>query len=164
MRVFFDGVPPIEESSPAANSKITAKKEAQPAKNDVSREAEKAPEETKSQVVFHVPYLEKQCESCHDTKFSQKLVAAPKELCFTCHDDFTKDKKVIHYPVSDGACLECHDPHQSPNKALLKKSMPEVCYSCHDEKDIKANPMHEGQSACSECHSPHASNEEKLLK
>ena len=164
MRTFFDGVPLIKENVPAVNSKVTVDKEAQPAKNDVSRVAAKAPEETKSQVIFHAPYFEKQCDSCHDTKFSQKLVSAPKELCFTCHDDFTKDKKVIHYPVSDGACLECHDPHQSPNKALLKKVVPEVCFSCHDEKDIRANPMHEGQNACAECHSPHASNEEKLLK
>ncbi len=154
----------MKESVPAVNSKVTPDKEVQKEKNNVSSQTESSLEQKKTQVFFHVPYLEKQCDSCHDTKFSQKLVAAPKELCFTCHDDFTKGKKVVHYPVSDGACLECHDPHQSPNKALLKKAMPDVCFSCHDEKDIRANSVHEGQNICSECHSAHASNEEKLLK
>ena len=64
-------------------------------------------------VFFHPPFIEKQCDSCHESKFSQKLVSPVKELCFTCHDDFTKDKKVVHYPISEGTCLDCHDPHQS---------------------------------------------------
>lgn len=121
-----------------------------------------APESSAS--FYHPPFLEKQCDSCHDTKFSQKLISAGKELCFTCHDDFTKNKKTIHYPVSEGSCLECHDPHQSPNKFILKKAVPQICFNCHEEKDIRANPAHDGQNNCLECHNPHASNEEKLLK
>jgi predicted CXXCH cytochrome family protein len=113
---------------------------------------------------FHPPFVEQQCDNCHDTKSSQKLVLPPKKLCVTCHEDFTKNKKTVHYPVSEGACMECHDPHQSTNKTLLKKPVPEICFTCHEEKDIKANPAHEGQTMCTECHNPHASNEEKLLK
>lgn len=112
----------------------------------------------------HPPFLENQCESCHDSKFSQKLTLPAKELCFSCHDDFTKNKKIIHYPVSEGLCIECHDPHQSQNKFILKKAIPQVCFSCHEEEGLKANPAHEGQSLCMDCHNPHASNEEKLMK
>jgi len=133
---------------------------------------EKVSEETKTEIIlpqqpaiyFHPPFLENQCDSCHETKFSQRLVLQGKELCFACHDDFTKDKKIVHYPVSEGACIECHNPHQSPNKFLLKKAIPETCFSCHDEKDIKENPTHKGQNICTDCHNAHASNEEKLLK
>lgn len=156
LRTFFDGVPPVKETVlfPASDSKVRA-----------AKEIEVKPAITKEPAVFfHPPFLEKQCDSCHDTKFSQKLTLVGKDLCFTCHDDFTKNKKIVHVPVSEGACTDCHDPHQSPNRFFLKKSLPQICFSCHDEKDIKANPAHEGKNICTECHNPHTSNEEKLLK
>jgi len=71
---------------------------------------------------------------------------------------------VIHYPIAEGTCLDCHDPHQAPNKNILKKNVPQICFTCHEENDIRANPAHEGQNNCMECHNPHASNEEKLFK
>ena len=113
---------------------------------------------------FHPPFVEQMCDSCHDSKFSQKLLYKGKELCFTCHDDFTKGKKVLHYPVESDECLECHEPHQSVNERLLKKTVPAICYTCHDEKEIRGLPQHEGRDKCFECHEVHASNREKLLK
>lgn len=157
LRTFIDGVPAPKEEKPVTEEKKEQKEEEK---------------ETKTQAVLppvsaqflHLPFLEDQCDSCHDSKFSQKLVAKSKELCFTCHDDFTKGKKQVHYPVSEDDCIECHDPHQSPNKFMLKKAVPEICFTCHDEKDIKAVSAHEGQNLCAECHNVHASDEEKLLK
>lgn len=156
LRTFFDGVPGREEAQ---------KKEVKPSKaaGDKNTKAGVVPAEFPRQY-FHQPFLENQCDSCHDVKSSQKVALAGKELCFSCHDDFSKGKKTVHYPVSEGACLDCHDPHQSPNKHILNKPEPKACFTCHDEKEIKANPAHEGKTICTECHDPHASNEEKLLK
>lgn len=156
LRTFIDGVPAPKEEKPAIAGSGAEKEK---------KEAKGEPELPKAPAPFvHPPFLENQCDSCHDSKSSQRLVSKGKELCFTCHDDFTKDKKVVHYPVSEGDCVGCHDPHQSPNKFMLKKVIPELCFTCHDEKDIKAVSAHEGQSVCAECHNVHASNEEKLLK
>ncbi len=154
LRTFFDGVPAPEEKKPV----VEEKKKPQEKK---SAEQTPAPKPT---VFFHQPFAEQQCEACHEKAFSQKLIAKGKELCFNCHDDFSKGKKTVHYPVSEGQCSECHDPHQSPNKYMLKKIIPDICFTCHDEKEIRGKPAHEGQNNCIECHDPHASNEEKLIK
>jgi len=157
LRVFIDGVPPAKGNIPAG-AKDGSKVIVTPG-IEITAQAQQVPA-----TFYHAPFLEKQCDSCHDTKSSQKLISRTSELCFTCHDDFSKNKKTVHYPVSEGSCLECHDPHQSPNKFILKKPSPQICFNCHEEKDIKANPAHEGQSNCLECHNPHSSNDEKLLK
>jgi len=157
LRTFFDGVPAQEKKKPAPNKENEKEK----VKKEVKKEAALPQAPTQ---FLHAPFLKDECDSCHDSKFSQKLALKGKELCFGCHDDFTKNKKVVHYPVSEEGCIGCHDPHKSPNKFMLKEPVPKLCFSCHDEKDIKANPMHEGQNICTECHNPHASNEEKLLK
>lgn len=149
---------------PAVSNQKNARAETKEKANKQTKIETTPPQQQQPTTYFHRPFLENQCDSCHETKFSQRLVVRGKELCFSCHGDFTKDKKIVHYPVSEGACIECHDPHQSPNKFLLKKAIPEICFSCHDEKDIKANPTHKGQNMCTDCHNAHASNEEKLLK
>lgn len=107
--------------------------------------------------VIHPPFAEQMCDSCHDSKFSQKLAAEGKELCFTCHDDFTQGEEGVHYPAEEGLCLECHDPHQSPHKALLKKEPKEICYICHDDftKDKKYVHPPVAQGLCLKCHNPH---------
>ncbi|MDO8663120.1 MAG: cytochrome c3 family protein [Candidatus Omnitrophota bacterium] len=155
LRTFFDGVPAPGKASPIVKGEH--KQENQGVKT------EKVVPQAPIQFI-HQPFLENQCDVCHDTKSSQKLVLKGKELCFSCHDDFTKDKKIAHYPVSEGACIDCHDPHQSGNKFILKEALPKICFNCHDEKEIRANVVHEGQNICNDCHNPHASNEEKLLK
>ncbi len=155
LRTFIDGVPSAKEEKPAAAEEKENKKPGA----KIEAALPKAPTQ-----FVHPPFSENQCDSCHDSKFSQKLVAKGKELCFICHDDFTKGKAAVHYPVGEGACTECHDPHQSPNKFILKKPVPEICFACHDVQEIKAVSVHEDQSACADCHDAHASNEEKLLK
>ena len=154
LNTFFDGVPGPCQKKPEPEKKENVKKE-------ISSQSSPVP---KSTAYFHPPFVENQCDNCHESKFSQKLVMQGKKLCFTCHDDFTKDKKTIHCPAGEGECIECHDPHQSPNKYYLKKAIPELCFDCHDEKDLKTNPAHEERGICTECHNPHASNEKKLLK
>lgn len=157
LRIFFDGVPGPQEEKAIAQTKEeekTIKKEIKPVQLEPQKQTPR----------FHPPFLENQCDSCHESQFSQRLVSKDNDLCFACHDDVTKDNSVVHYPISDGACIDCHDPHQSPHGFLLKNKLPELCFNCHDESDIRSNPVHEDQSLCTQCHNPHASNEEKLLK
>jgi predicted CXXCH cytochrome family protein len=113
------------------------------------------------QQFFHPPFLEKSCDSCHNPAQSQRMISQGKDLCFSCHDDFSQAKKVVHYPVQEGVCIECHDPHQSPNQYLLKHPLPRLCFNCHEQKEVKASPAHQTDLLCSECHNPHASGEEK---
>jgi len=157
LRTFIDGVPVHEEKNPAPDKKDEKAK----SKNEIKNKTVLPPAPVQ---FFHLPFLKDECDSCHDSKFSQKLALKGKELCFGCHDDFTKNKKAVHYPVSEEGCIGCHDPHKSPNKFMLKEPAPKLCFTCHDEKAIRATPAHEGQNICTECHNPHASNEEKLLK
>jgi len=158
--VFFDGVPTPNKKK--AVSEIKAESPRPPQIKSVNSQKLDSPQ---APVFFyHQPYLENQCDSCHEAKFSQKLVLPDKELCFSCHDDFTKNKKFLHYPLAEDGCKDCHSPHQAPYKYLLKEAVPKICFDCHEEKDLKANPAHEGQNVCLDCHDPHASNEEKLLK
>jgi len=165
LRTFFDGVPSIEEEQ----EKALGNKEkeillAQSKESKAQSKETKKPIEKEQVVFYHPPFAQNQCDSCHDKKFSQKLVEKGSKLCFSCHDDFTKDKKIVHFPVSEGNCVDCHDPHQSENKFLLNMPVPQVCFPCHEQKDLLVNPAHEGVNNCMECHSPHALNQEKLLK
>ena len=158
LRTFFDGVPTAglvsEEKNPADNLEKDSE-----AKTGINSPLPETPTQ-----FAHQPFLENQCDSCHDKKSSQKVAREGKELCFGCHDDFIKGKNVLHYHVSEGACIDCHDPHQSENKYLLKKAIPEICFSCHDQKEVEANTAHDGKASCIECHDAHASIKEKLLK
>lgn len=159
LRVFIDGAPESnkEESSAVGQS--------DPEKSVKERKAEVI-QTPKPGLFYHEPFLEQMCDSCHDSKFSQKLVFEGKELCFTCHDDFTKDKKVVHYPADEGLCVECHSPHQSGNKKLLKNPVPAICYTCHDDfakgKKVVHYPV--GEGLCLECHDPHSSENAGVLK
>ena len=87
------------------------------------------------------------------------------ELCYQCHDDFSKDYKSLHYPVEEGDCTTCHNPHQSKNSSLLIKPTGELCEDCHDLNQLLTGDVHEGidKDQCMDCHNPHGSNDEFLL-
>ncbi len=157
LKTFIDGVPDKNGSTRVAAGAKQEKK---------AKEMDAKIEPLKPSLIYHQPFLEQMCDSCHDSKFSQKLILKGKELCFTCHDDFTKDKKVIHYPVSEDLCLECHEPHQSENKFLLKKTIPAICFTCHDDftKDKKVVHYPVAEGLCLECHDPHSSDNPRMLK
>src|SRR3989338_7391765 len=78
LRTLIDGVP-------GKNKAMQVKTESQR-----KRKEEKIQLPPKPEILFHVPFLEQLCDSCHDKKYSQKLLLKGKELCFTCHDDFKK--------------------------------------------------------------------------
>lgn len=160
LRTFIDGVPDQNQKTKKTDSLNRT--------GAVNTSESKANKSIELKNIVHPPFAEQMCDSCHESKFSQRLSQKGKALCFTCHDDFSDKKKTVHYPVSEDLCLECHEPHQAPNKGLLKKKVPEICWACHDDfakgKDIKVvhPPVEEG--LCLECHDPHASDNERMLK
>ena len=163
---FFDGVPEsdsgktnlVAKAGPAVpSSDPEAKEPIAPAAGSTNKVA------TGPALVLHQPYAEEQCSECHDMRSGMRLKAKPKDLCFTCHDDFLEKAVVKHSPVENGECLSCHDPHQAPNKKLLTKAGKALCFDCHDDPAEKSKFVHSGLEDCYACHTPHAGPEEKLL-
>ena len=106
--------------------------------------------------------------------------ASGNAFCLKCHDakapttqgspgaGFRIDlaKKVVHAAFNRGDCLGCHDGgHSGDNLKLLKKSVVDLCYGCHERKDKDKFP----HSAvvigdCAVCHDPHTSDQPKLAR
>lgn len=108
----------------------------------------------------HAPVKEMRCAGCHDPHSSPRdhLLVADK-LCFTCHKPEAFNGVSVHYPVKAQSCDSCHQHHQSDNPKLLAKSVPGLCFGCHEESGFKGKkvvhyPVRSGE--CTSCHSPHA--------
>jgi predicted CXXCH cytochrome family protein len=71
-----------------------------------------------------------------------------------------------HDPAANGDCASCHNPHQSNEKALLLKNPSQLCFDCHEEKDMAGVKAHAGTTgkSCLECHDPHWGKDKYLLK
>ena len=107
-------------------------------------------------------------------------------VCARCHTDGdTMDWRGSEHALNDVSCVKCHTIHGTKDKvasrdklgyrhkhvkdALLKKSEPELCFTCHKDIMAKTNypnhhPVKEGKMTCSECHNPHGSMVEPLLR
>lgn len=159
VKFFFDGVPNPDSSS--ENSEQLTVPD-----STLNNQDNSSPRTITPIVLFHVPYQEKSCNSCHDSGISHKTMMKLPELCYQCHDDFSKDYKSLHYPVEEGDCTTCHNPHQSKNSSLLIKPTGELCEDCHDLNQLLTGDVHEGidKDECMDCHNPHGSNDEFLLK
>jgi predicted CXXCH cytochrome family protein len=89
--------------------------------------------------------------------------------CLECHGKLA-EKKVIHKPVKD-ECGKCHQsngkehPKEDVEGFTLIKEVPQLCYSCHDEKNIVKEQVHPPvkEGDCLSCHAVHSSNAEHLL-
>lgn len=167
LRIFFDGVPPVQsELGDQKPEKQTLEdlKQVKAGAGVVEQERRLDKQETVS-FYRHLPFAEAECDACHKREFSQSLVARGKELCFSCHDDFLAQAEVKHFPAEEGMCLECHNPHQSRNKYLLIRTGQSLCLECHDKGElINKEPHNEiGEEDCVSCHDPHKGRE-ALLK
>ncbi len=147
----------------------------------------------------HAPAANWLCLDCHDGQIgeynmqdegkSKYLVRDPVEQnCDSCHDVLIdwNSNKYSHGPVNDGRCIRCHNPHGSDNEFFLRKSIWDLCTTCHAEKatgkhivssfvfsrNKGAHPTKgpkdparpERTFACSSCHNPHGSNGIFLLR
>jgi predicted CXXCH cytochrome family protein len=159
---FFDGVPPLggetEEGAPGEEPSLEELWAGELAE--------------RPRTVWFVHEPGKDCNRCHKRLESAQwalpeLVKPVPELCYSdCHVDYTKSAALVHGSVVVGECLFCHDPHKSKNEFLLKRSIPDLCYLCHESRYIELIENHsmESYSKCNNCHEPHASSAKGRLK
>ena len=86
-----------------------------------------------------------------------------------CHGNLIQNE-VVHDAIKRG-CEKCHQSNgqQHPQKDVkgfaLAKTIPSLCYTCHDENNTMTHvhpPVQKGN--CLECHTPHSSPESNLLR
>ncbi len=114
------------------------------------------------------------CEACHGggslhvdsddygqiLKFGELLPEESAAVCAKCHSDGKlMDWTHGEHALSDVSCNDCHAIHGG-EKTALKQQDPELCYTCHQEQQAKANfpshhPIKEGKMTCGDCHNPH---------
>ena len=83
--------------------------------------------------------------------------------CLTCHAGGPHQMNAINsvHTANGVSCISCHSPHHAESSEfLLKKSQPELCYSCHLQQKAQFDmPFHhrvnEGLIQCTDCHNPH---------
>ena len=124
------------------------------------------------------------CTQCHDNKAGSGygptyVPSHENQKCFSCHEPIknkVEGKPFVHAPLAGGQCSICHSPHGSPNVYQLRKTVNDICYSCHDDKkegnhpvvfhpsDGKPDPRYpEKDLSCASCHDPHAADNENML-
>jgi predicted CXXCH cytochrome family protein len=89
--------------------------------------------------------------------------------CMDCHEDLMRGEEA-HSP-SKKDCLRCHidngaeHPLDKTAGFNLKKSVPDLCYECHDPKN-EEEFVHEpaGEGDCLLCHDVHSSDNLYLVK
>ncbi len=147
LRFFFDGIPPLDASTPENGVAVGKKTEA------------------RSATFTHKPFQEHTCDACHGSAQTQ-LVDTSSALCFQCHEDNQTTGSVVHAPVTEGECLACHSPHRSNFQYLLAMSPGELCWSCHKQTDETKAQFHgaTGEQGCATCHDPHSSDSPILLR
>ena len=155
LKFFFDGVPGDE---------VMELKGSNDSLNISDTLAIDSENPTAPLTVYHIPYLEKECATCHDQGAMGKYVMPQPRLCYQCHEIFEERYKVLHGPVGGGYCTACHHPHFTKEKSLLKRPGQELCLYCHAPGEGFNTIIHEGieNTNCTECHNPHG-GEDKLM-
>jgi len=126
------------------------------------------------------------CESCHGPggnhygrlagigRFEEAYTDEIDQVCLKCHRDemYMPDYEDSTHVKAHISCTDCHTPHDLTNKANLKLSPNEVCFSCHKTKrvDFKRLSAHLVDTTdartgmlCTDCHSPHGSANGAML-
>jgi predicted CXXCH cytochrome family protein len=146
--MFFDGVPDPSKA---------------PIASQISNQKTNAPDATLQALAkeafgsVHEPYLKKQCQKCHESRYAEKLLTTAAMVCFDCHVKMKAPARYEHAPFASGECLTCHDPHQSSEKYLLKRAGQSLCYECHLSTELGQAKEHQnmGTTYCTVCHDPH---------
>jgi predicted CXXCH cytochrome family protein len=69
---------------------------------------------------------------------------------------------VLHVPYEEKMCESCHDINNSFKKTM---NLPELCYQCHEDFQLKYKNLHYPVEAgeCTTCHHPHQAKLSNLL-
>ncbi len=115
--------------------------------------------------VFHDSASELACDACHNPHGGNEHSLLKKGACYRCHDTFSDQYKVLHGPVSWGQCSQCHIPHRKGTEKLLKNQGRELCFFCHNSKQVLKGDTHLNieDGECIECHNPHGGEDRYML-
>jgi len=130
--------------------------------------------------------LAQSCEACHGPgaehvnsggdpskifRFKGASANKTSERCLACHT-FSQEhgnfQRSYHAKANVG-CTSCHSPHYSKERALLVRTQPGLCYSCHGETRADfskpfSHPVNEGFMTCSDCHNVHGAFQGRQLR
>lgn len=157
----FDGVPAPPEPDAYCAPWLAAKQAPLSSSRGGKQTASAQPQGS-----THLPYVEKQCNDCHDKTKEGGLVAPPEKLCFICHDSIIAGA-FVHGPAATGSCLACHMPHDSNLPKLLARGNGKLCLNCHQEARISTrihDKSNELKISCYFCHDPHAGSNRYFIK
>jgi predicted CXXCH cytochrome family protein len=128
----------------------------------------------------HAAWNKQQCNNCHLAEHSNQLRPDVNSVCLACHKNVQTPTATsapsiritdllvrvpMHDPVRRGECVSCHTPHRSTRPHLIKPIAEQVCYQCHNSKEIQTAahpPVH--RVDCLLCHTGHSSPIKHLLK
>jgi len=124
-------------------------------------------EETGTEALLvHFPYAERECAACHDPNSLGTMLEPQPDLCYLCHEDYSRSYTYLHGPVAGGYCTSCHHPHLSEKAHLLRFTGSELCYYCHRKERVLKNDMHsdlEGMN-CNDCHNAHGGEDRYIFQ
>jgi predicted CXXCH cytochrome family protein len=150
---FFDGVPQEEKNieNPSSDSLLSVLQDSSSTLIAISENPE---------MHYHQPFQQKNCHACHDQGSVGDLLTDIPDLCYSCHEDYSKKFKYLHGPIEMGFCNSCHKPHMSEAEKLLISPNNQLCFHCHVIYQVKQPESHIeiGDAKCIECHDPHGQN------
>jgi predicted CXXCH cytochrome family protein len=157
LTIFFDDVPPLEADPAEASPKGLAEP-------DADAPARRRP--VKQIVSVHGPVAAKECELCHESRFSREIEKLGADLCWSCHPREDFSGAVLHGPAAAGRCDSCHEPHRSEFPKLLVQPEAEICAYCHvpaNFSDLEEHRSTRGEN-CQDCHDAHAGDVRYMLR
>ena len=158
LTIFFDGVPGADSSGMASGVIVNEPVDSLPISIG-------APDQTRTAMVVHYPYQERECGACHNQNSLGEMVEPEPGLCYLCHEDLATVYKTLHGPVASGYCTSCHDPHMAQKEHLLRYTGKELCFYCHRSSSVLQNEMHQDldDMTCTDCHNPHGGDDRYIL-
>ena len=161
LNTLFDGVPPQTNNSELIVGLDTL------GQVDSTRIIAIAAATNFSKTIYHEPYQQKDCSSCHNQQRMGELVAEEPELCYQCHNSDNERHSVKHGPAGAGYCTACHRPHMAEERNLLLANGNNLCFTCHDNEQVTQSVIHQDlkkRDNCIDCHNPHSSENIFLLQ
>lgn len=77
--------------------------------------------------VVHGPIAAGDCVYCHDPHRSHHphllRRAEAGELCVSCHDQESAEKRCSDPEAATRSCIDCHDPHAAQRRGLLREGV-----------------------------------------
>lgn len=123
------------------------------------------------------------CLTCHQSGLNQKdfdhsphaKLGVACSTCHTMHDTVEANIKLVSFGNSSSARVNALTSSAVPeerrwlNNKLLKKSQPDLCFTCHADIQAKFSlPNHhrvpEGLLKCTDCHNPHGTSNRATLR